>query len=468
MLLIVVLGFIIYLIFNNKLVASGKRIIKFNQIYSSDYELSFMGDNYFIGSYEGENNIDVIIDGNGEEVYRPLNGIRYDYIYKTLDDKYVVYNTLDNNLCVYLFDGTKFEERYQIENVPYIKPIIYKDREVNQEYIMGFVVTLDNNLYLYNLDSSEAIVLLDTSVVADTLDTNIYYTYNKDYLVVRENEGLMGVIDLKGNFIIDYEYKNIVSVFNGYFVVVNNKDKYGVINKDKEELLKCSYNVIAPFDKYFLVVNNKNKMALFDEELNDLTGFKMDYNQLITYDFRNTINSIDLVKINGKVLVVNNNMEAINGTEYDKHNLYVISDGKIEKNIIQKGFGYDNVIYTLDKDNNLIIYDMNFEEIFNVKIEDNLKIRKIRKIGNKLIQLIYVDEEIEKSLFYNREGEEVNDDLGTILIVNSNLDIIVTSKGDRLVVYNNDLEEVGSIDGGNIKMMNEYLIINKEIFKMIF
>lgn len=468
MLLVVVLGFIIYLILNNKLVTNDKKMIKFNQIYSSDYELSFMGDNYFVGSYEGQNNIDVIIDSNGTEVYRPLNGIYYEYIYKTLDEKYIIFSTLDNNLNVYLFDGNKIEEKYHIENVPYIKPIIYKDRELNQEYIIGFVATIDNNLYLYNLDSNEATILSNTSLVADILDTNIYYIYNKDCLIAKDNEGLMGVIDLKGNVIIDYEYKNIISSFNDYFVVVNKKDKYGVINKDKKELIKCSYNVIAPFDKYFLIVNSKNKMALFDDELNDVTGFKMDYNQLITYDFRNTINSIDLIEINSKVLVVNNNMEDINGTEYSKHNLYVISDGKIEKNIIQKGFGYDNVIYTLDKDNDLTVYEMNLEEIFTIKIEDNLKIKKIRKLGDKLIQIIYIDNETEKSLFYNLQGEEVNNDLGTTIDINTNLGIIVTFKGEQIVVYNNSLEEVGSISGASIKVMNDYLIVNKEIFKMSF
>ena len=43
--------------------------LKINQIYSSDYQLDSIDNKYFIGSYE-TNRIDVIIDENGNEIYK--------------------------------------------------------------------------------------------------------------------------------------------------------------------------------------------------------------------------------------------------------------------------------------------------------------------------------------------------------------------------------------------------------------
>ena len=56
-----------------------------------------------------------------------------------------------------------------------------------------------------------------------------------------------------------------------------------------------------------------------------LTSFSMNYDTLINYDLRSEYNSINLYKVDGKVVVVNNYLEDKNGIEYDKHNLYIIN-----------------------------------------------------------------------------------------------------------------------------------------------
>lgn len=71
--------------------------LKINQIYSSDYELSCIDNSFFIGSYE-PNKIDVIIDNNGNEIYKGEQNIYYDGIKKLKDERYLIYDNNNGNL----------------------------------------------------------------------------------------------------------------------------------------------------------------------------------------------------------------------------------------------------------------------------------------------------------------------------------------------------------------------------------
>ena len=77
----------------------------------------------------------------------------------------------------------QIEKFYEIKDVSYVKPIVYVG--VDNQYILGFASMIDNNLYLYDLDSSGIIVLNDTAIVADKVDDNAYYIYDENYLVIK-------------------------------------------------------------------------------------------------------------------------------------------------------------------------------------------------------------------------------------------------------------------------------------------
>ena len=146
------------------------------QLYSSDYNLECFDNKYFIGSYE-KNKIDVIIDETGSEILRNIDNIYYDGIYKMKDERYLIYNNRNNSLTTYIFDGDNIELFYEIKDVSYAKPIVFKG--IDREYILGFASMKDNNLYLYGLDSSGIVVINDTKIVADEYSGGIYYTYNE-------------------------------------------------------------------------------------------------------------------------------------------------------------------------------------------------------------------------------------------------------------------------------------------------
>ncbi len=465
-LLIFVVVFIVSTLLSSKEDNVDKLQVKFNQIYSSDYELRAIDDKYFIGSYE-KNIINVIIDNNGQEVYKGNENIYYENIYKTKNDEYIIYNNIDNKLNVYLFDGEKMETLYNLDNVSYIKPVIYKG--IDQEYIVCFVSVVNDDLYIYSLDNIGMKIIDDVSLMGDQINDNFYYIYNDEYLVVKNKEEKMGVIDLFGEVVIDYKYDNILNTYNNSFIVLDDS-KYGIIDEHGEKLLKSSYKAIYDFGNYYIVVNTKNKMALYNEEYDNLTGFKMDYDSLIPFDLRGSVRSVMLYKVNGKIVVVNNYLEDVNKTEYDKHDFYIINGEDIQKEIEQIGFGCGNVVYTYDDDYKIKIYDNYFETILEYKLNNVSKVEDILLVGNNLYQVIYYDNENKLTKVYiDNDGQERDYDLGTILFDKTLYTGFIKEEDNllSLTMYDKNLEILDTLEGKYIDNVGDYVVVDNSIYKIV-
>lgn len=465
-LLIFVVVFIVSTLLSSKEDNVDKLQVKFNQIYSSDYELRAIDDKYFIGSYE-KNIINVIIDNNGQEIYKGNENIYYENIYKTKNDEYIIYNNIDNKLNVYLFDGEKMETLYNLDNVSYIKPVIYKG--IDQEYIVCFVSVVNDDLYIYSLDNIGMKIIDDVSLMGDQINDNFYYIYNDEYLVVKNKEEKMGVIDLFGEVVIDYKYDNILNTYNNSFIVLDDS-KYGIIDEHGEKLLKSSYKAIYDFGNYYIVVNTKNKMALYNEEYDNLTGFKMDYDSLIPFDLRGSVRSVMLYKVNGKIVVVNNYLEDVNKTEYDKHDFYIINGEDIQKEIEQIGFGCENVVYTYDDDYKIKIYDNYFETILEYKLNNVSKVEDILLVGNNLYQVIYYDNENKLTKVYiDNDGQERDYDLGTILFDKTLYTGFIKEEDNllSLTMYDKNLEMLDTLEGKYIDNVGDYVVVDNSIYKIV-
>ncbi len=465
-LLIFVVVFIVSTLLSSKEDKVDKLQVKFNQIYSSDYELRTIDDKYFIGSYE-KNIINVIIDNNGQEIYKGNENIYYENIYKTKNDEYIIYNNIDNKLNVYLFDGEKMETLYNLDNVSYIKPVIYKG--IDQEYIVCFVSVVNDDLYIYSLDNIGMKIIDDVSLMGDQINDSFYYIYNDEYLVVKNKEEKMGVIDLFGEVVIDYKYDNILNTYNNSFIVLDDS-KYGIIDEHGEKLLKSSYKAIYDFGNYYIVVNTKNKMALYNEEYDNLTGFKMDYDSLIPFDLRGSVRSVMLYKVNGKIVVVNNYLEDVNKTEYDKHDFYIINGEDIQKEIEQIGFGCENVVYTYDDDYKIKIYDNYFETILEYKLNNVSKVEDILLVGNNLYQVIYYDNENKLTKVYiDNDGQERDYDLGTILFDKTLYTGFIKEEDNllNLTMYDKNLEILDTLEGKYIDNVGDYVVVDNSIYKIV-
>ena len=436
------------------------------QLYSSDYDLECFDNKYFIGSYE-DNRIDVIIDETGSEILRNLDNIYYDGVYKMKDDRYLIYNNRNNNLTTYIFDGNNIELFYEIKDVSYAKPIVFKG--IDREYILGFASMKDNNLYLYGLDSSGIVVVNDTKIIADEYSNGIYYTYNEKNIVVENIDNLYGVISLDGNVLIDYKYKDIINSYNDTFIAKNKKDKYGIIDKNNQELVEFKYKVIDQYDNYYLFVNKKNKMALYDNNYKKIIGFKMVYNSLLDYDLRSNIKSTNLYKVNGKIAIVNNYLEDINGTEYDKHKTYIIDGNTITKEIDEIGFGYDNIVYTYDTKYNVSIYNSDVSLLSEITLNNVLKINSIESVSSEVIRIKYIDKDNNKQTnYYDLKGNKIDFKLGDLYFKDIEYKGYITkNKGLKtLTIYDLEDNKIVAVSGKNIEKYNNYLIIDNAIYRI--
>ena len=465
-LLLIVIALTIYFIITNHHNNDKSMNVKINQIYSSDYNLEFMGD-YYLGTYE-DNNINVIINKNGEEIYTSVNNLYYDHIYMLKDGNHLIYNIKDNILNAYIFDGKTISFLYSIEGATNIKPIICNNSY--QEYIIGFVSLIDNNTYIYNILDGKRLELNDIIIIGDNIINDTYYVRNDEYLIVKNKDNLMGAIDYTGKVIIDFKYKNLINTYHNSFVALNEKDKYGLLSNTSEEILKFNYNAIDIYPNYYLVVNNNNKIAIYNKKYEKITNYNMNYDPLITFDLRNTLNSLKLYEAGGRLYVINNNSEDFNKTEYERHNLYVINNGKIIKTINQIGFNINGLIYYYDKDYNINIFDTDFNQLFTTKLNDVKTINDIKYISNNIININYLnnkDEVVNK--YYQSNGEETSFNLGTFLFKYDEYQGYIKEENNykTLTIYDNDNQKLNSITGKKIQINGNYLIVDNAIYEII-
>ena len=424
--------------------------LKIEQLYISDYDLYFLGDNYFYGTYN--NKIGVIIDNKGKEIYKNNNGITYDNIYELQNGNFLIYNNIDNELHTYIFDGTKIDSYYNIKEVSNIIPILYtKD---DKQYLISFAEQKDNNLYLYNLDNKGIIVLQDTIL------TNIkdgYKTNNSNSIIIKKNNKY-GVVDLEGNILIEEKYPYLESDSNGNYIAKNEKNNYGIINKNNETILKFNYKLITESNSYYLVVNTNNKLSLYDKNITDLLNFKMNYNDTESLSYK-------LYKIDNNLIIINNVNEKNN--KYKYHNLYYIKDNKIEKTITQYGFNKNELIYTISDKNIVTFYDYKMNEIDNLELDPKIEITNIEKINNKIKRLTYIEDEKEKTKYYNEDNEEVEESYGTKILETSTYLVYRNDKEkEDLTIYDLDGNKITDVNGDKIRIKNNYLIIDKGIYKI--
>lgn len=440
--------------------------VKIKQIYSSDYNLTMMGD-YFIGTHDS-NSINVIINKKGEEIYKKDDSIHYDNFYMLKDGNYLIYSNSNNTLKTYIFDGNDLNILYTINDVSNIKPLVVVNSY--QEYIVGFISVTNDSTYIYNVFDDSVVIVNDSLLVADSISEDKYIVFSEKYLVMRNNTNLMGAINYSGKVIIPYKYKNLINTYNDSFIAQNDKELYGIISDKDEVLVKFNYSVIDLYENNYLLVNKKNKMSLYNKDYESIVSFDMDYDNLLGFDLRSNMNSIKLYKAGGRYYVINNYMEDVNKTAYDKHELYVINNNAIIDTIKQVGFNVSDFIYIYDEDYNIDIYDTDFNLLFNVKLDNVSKINEITYVSNKIIKVTYInDKEKETYKYYDLDGNEARFGLGELVLKSTDYLAYMRNNGNNIdfsIVDNNDIE-LDSITGNNMEINGNYLIVDNSIYEIV-
>lgn len=435
----------------------GSFEVMFDQLYNSEYDLHPLGTDMFFGTYD--NKLNVFIDKDGKEILKTDSLIDYDAYYKTVEGNYMFYSNKDGKLIIYVFDGKSFNMYHTFENVSYAKPIISND------IIVGFTSFVDDKLYLYGLENDGINVLYEDTLVADNFKDNVYYNNSNKYFVVSNKDGKHGAVNIKGEYIIKCEYDDLISLSNDNFIAKNNKNKYGIIDNVGNVKVKYLYDGIIPYGDYYVFIKG-TKMALFDKEFNNLTKFKMNYNDLLEFNYRKDL-SVKLYNVGEKIVIINNYLEDYYKSDYINHNMYVIEEGKIVETIKQVGFYSDKVIYSFDSKYNFKIYNKDLNVIKEFKLEDSEKIDKINSVeyyNDDTLLIRYSSLEKDYKKLFNYEGRKVKSSDKVLL---SNSMYYVVHEDNKVIVYGLDDKKLTETVGKVNYIDNNFIILDKVLYRIV-
>ena len=212
--------------------------------------------------------------------------------------------------------------------------------------------------------------------IYDYVESDSFYDmrFSDEGISLVNKNNLYGYIDIKGNVIIDFQYKEGRRFEEGRAVVVNLENKYGVINKENKTIIDFKYEEIYEYDNDLYVVKYDGKVGI----VNSLNKVVLD----IIYS------KIEDIESDRSIIIINEG-------DYNKYG-YIDRKGEIIINPIYS-CAYDFVLdyavvekfheYELLSEAELkILY---LKEDFDFEDSEDRKFGVIDKFGNEIIPFIF-------------------------------------------------------------------------------
>ena len=219
--------------------------------------------------YKIELEDNVILKRNNREIKRLSEINDHLDIFRYSEDSEAIsffFNTLKDNSFseakIATYNGTSFlysttSGDIYIKDVKNINPLYIGD-----EIKFFVVVKEDNSVVLLSIDDLHTEIPLNGSVVSDEIrigDNAAYRSRNTNYIIIVDENGNHGLIDMNGNEIIAPKYDDLYFYDNSGLLVAKYNDKYGIINSQDEILL--------PFDYYGIVIKDNFIVVIYDEQI---------------------------------------------------------------------------------------------------------------------------------------------------------------------------------------------------------
>ncbi len=234
------------------------------------------------------------------------DGYRYGYINYTgkvlLDTKYSeIYriNQLENKKDVYLV--ARKDGKYGVtKNKKTTIDFENQNIEYNSKEQL-LIIEKNNKFGVYNLDGKQILekryseinfegIYIHAKINEDDLyfDTkgnqvdNIKYalvndTKNDNYLITINNDGLYGVINKNNEVLIDNAYKFLEYAYDDYFIAYNRENKLGVIDIKGNIVVKFQYDVLSKISNFNILEGkmiNKGITDLYSKQMSKIDSFE--------------------------------------------------------------------------------------------------------------------------------------------------------------------------------------------------
>ena len=355
-----------------------------------------------------------------------------------------------------------------------IEPLQYYNKNFNfdLEYL---VLKNDNNVQLLNTKNNEVVSLKDDIkdifIIPFIELTNINNETNNNinYFVVKNNDNKYGLVNRQFKQVIDYKYDMIYNLSNVDEFVALKDGKYGVISPKDEIILDFEYDYIEYVGNYKLLVKNNSIGVLYNNKI--ISDFVIPYHKI-------TAN------------LVNNELSLITSMDADYNSSTLWDDSKSylfnTKGLIKQINGYlisikDNnndikYFYSLKENNNSLtisFYDSDYYEYFNYNIpivkycNYDLTINKLNDKELYEVNINYNDEKTEsKSYYIDLFNSKVIDEKNAIMNYFEN-GYGFTLSNNELKIYK-DNNQIASYKNITNYLGDYYFLSEKSINKLEF
>ncbi len=440
----------------------------------------------YYNNYENHNNYKYIIGTYGKIYESPiLDNTESDNTYDKYGNYTIEYNEEEDK---YLFINTK--NKTVSDLYLSITPICHKEDSKDCEYFI--LQGDDHNYFIYDLYTEEITAeLTNMSEIHGNLIRNENYIPACKYTDKEYRNEVCGLIDYKGNTIIDYTYDNIKEITSNTYIVKKN-EKYGLINSKNEILIPIDNDNYNISDNYIMLTKNKN-LGVFNKSGKKIVDYTIPIEPNSSCYDDEDIAGYTFEELNNQLYIITfpecsyyDDLSTYNETQANKYlKTYLISNKKIEKIVngkLHTLYEYDNKTnkYTLkyfytesikDKKITFIIYDLdlyeyykftpNYNDSINSYLITNTSLNKnyyeiaIYNSSNKLT-CFYID------LLNSREITEKD---ALYRYLDNGYGLINDYKTIR--VYKND-ELIQEIEGSYKYVGGYHFIKDKSIYELIF
>lgn len=459
--------------------------VSFKLIKKYDKYINYDNINNEIYYYDNDN-YKYIIGSFGKIYNSPiLDNTENNYVYNTYGNYKIEY---DENEDKYLFINTKNETISDL--YLYITPICHKEDDKDCEY---FILQTDKyNYFIYDLYTEEITTeLTNISKIDGGLIENKNYIPVCKYTDDKHKNEACGLIDYKGNIIIDYTYDYIKEITSNTYIVYKNK-KIGLINSKNEILISIDNDNYNDSDNYIMFTKNKT-LSVFTKTGKKIVDYTIPiepngscdtYEDEAGYSFEETNNQLYITTF--PECSFEDTLSTYNESQANKYlKTYLISNKKIEKivnNRLHPLYEYDNKTnnYSLkyfytesikDKKITFTIYDLDLYEYykFTPKYNDSISSYYIDSTEtNKNYYRIQINNGSDKSTYFYIDllnSREITEKDALYKYLDNGYGFINDYKSIR--VYKND-ELIKEFEDTYTYIGGYYFINNNSIYELTF
>lgn len=345
-----------------------------------------------------------------------------------------------------------YNDNYFDGKVGYInkdgKKIINFKYDKGTEFKNGMAGVKDGDTYKIIDTSGKTLVKKNDGILIPLNDNLIKYQklkednvssdYNYDLEYGEENLNLEGILNKKGDFVIEPgRYDKIINDIGEGNILVKKDGKYGLLNKEGNEIIPCDYQKIGNINEGFIPVVKDNKFGAFNVDGELIVP--IDYLYLGTMNegvvpARLDESGIGFLDINGNWVIL------------------PYFDGVT---IMNSGFAFAR------KGDNDFIIDKNGAEIkTDIKFKNIVSLNGFSDNGLALVNLL--EDEKSSDAIINNKGEEVkaiDSDIYSNVWIDRNGLITTVDKNSKMGLINGEGKVILKNEYNNIIVINEDIIL---------